>query len=228
MDVHVADPVTLVAHEIRRPLAYVVTAARLVAEESDDETVQQRCRTIERTAERMLRVAGCLLRTGSAVQGESVSAAYLPAQVIRGVVEDLTQQAAVDLVVEPVAWSACAWGRADDLEALVHSLVSNALDHGVPGDPPLVSVAASNSLLEISISNRMAPATTHKGLGLGMLICERLAARCGAELAAGARDGVYTATLSLGLLRPVRGERIQLLGQWRLSGHPIRAAATSA
>jgi signal transduction histidine kinase len=174
--------VTLVYHELRSPLGLVATAARSAADDCPDDDLRRRCETIVRAAERMLRVADNVLAIEKRRQAEA-SDAYHPVEVLRGLTEDLRRLGApVCLVADPATEELTTSGPRGRFEALVQSLVGNACDHGEQVDVVFVEAAAREGALEVTISNRFAQVTRHRGLGLGRYIADRLATELGATL----------------------------------------------
>lgn len=194
------DAMTMAYHELRSPLGLVLTAARVAAEQAaGDDDLRRRCETIVRAAERMLRTAQQVFEL-SELPGDVVEAPYSPSDVILGVAADLgALGVCVACDVTPGARRAWTTGVAERLEALVQSLLTNAGDHGEPGVPVRMSLDATPVALTVAVTNTIAAARRHKGLGLGSLIANELAIRLGADLEMAAEDGKFTATVRLPL-----------------------------
>ena len=79
------DPLTMAYHELRAPLALVVTAARSAAGEAQEGELRLRCEMIVRAAERMLRTASemCGLE---GPQEPGSEAAFQPAEIVDDIV----------------------------------------------------------------------------------------------------------------------------------------------
>jgi signal transduction histidine kinase len=194
------DPLTLAYHELRSPLGLVATAIRSVAEDSSDDVLRHRCEMIVRTVERMLRtteqVFG-LARTTISAEQES----FAPAEVVAQVVSDFNQNGAPIETYSARAVTARTLGQRGTFEALIQSLLNNALDHSDPGAAIRVEVDAGEDTLSITISNPMATTRRHHGLGVGLYFCRRLAEQLGASLVTESEDGVFRATVQV-LLTP--------------------------
>jgi signal transduction histidine kinase len=197
------DPSALVYHELRAPLGLVATAAQSMADEVDDDEVRERCRIIVRAAERMLRTAATVADLGSDSAGTGV---FRPGPLVEDVVQmlrghgvriDLYVRGAIDV---PVA------GSAERFEALLHSLVSNALDHGEPGSTITVTLGAAPGGVTVDIANDIALRDTHRGSGLGLLIASALARGLGARLDSSEADDRYVTRITLRPAPPMGSE----------------------
>ena len=195
----------LVYHELRAPLGLVATAARSVAEDLPDQELRSRCEMIVRAAERMLRTAEAVTRatagiTDSAQEG---AASFVPHDVVRELVETLRGlDVAVELSLKSTA-PVVVQGSPDRFEALIHSLVNNAIEHGDPESAVRVSVAGAVGSVTVEVRNEMAVDDTHRGGGMGMIIAAALARGLDAALTTEMVNGDYVARVAL----PVRQGR---------------------
>jgi signal transduction histidine kinase len=191
------DPVSLVYHELRAPLGLVATAARAAAEDAGDEDLRLRCEMIVRAAERMLRTANEVFQLNRAADS-STRTPFSPWGVTRDIAETL---AAFDVCVRAAADKASralvVEGVPDRFEALVHSLITNAVDHAPPGSPVDVELRLVDSELELVVSNPVASVRRHRGLGLGTVVAEGLASRLGGSLEVAATGELFAAMLRL-------------------------------
>jgi signal transduction histidine kinase len=184
--------VTLAYHELRSPLGLVATAARSLAEDCEDEAIRERCDTIVRAAERMLRVTSQVLaiarRDASEVDAETER--FSPAEVVEQLAENF-QRLDVPVVprVEPAARLAKTEGVRGRFEALLQSLLTNAFDHAEPGTRINVTVGATADEVTVTVTNRIASRSRHDGIGAGMYLCRLLAEALPATLDAGPVDG---------------------------------------
>ena len=147
------DPVTMALHELRSPLGLVATAARAAAADCDDEYIRRRCEVILRTAERMLRTAVQVLSLAGSLD-EDPEELFDPVTVTGRVVADLAELGI------PAAFSttrsAGAWlvrGRPAQLESMITSVISNAVDHGAAAGNITVTLSAVDSHVEITLEN---------------------------------------------------------------------------
>ena len=176
------EPMTLVYHELRSPLGLVATAARAAAEECDDEDLRKRCEVIVSAADRMLRTAQQLFDLARGSEPPAL-APFSPSDAVLAIAADHTALGReVDTVVTASARRTWTLGVREQFEALVQSLVSNALDHGDPLAPPLLQVAMDGDVVVLEVRNRVAGAPRHDGLGLGSYVVRGLAHRLGATL----------------------------------------------
>ena len=198
MNAVVTDPVTMVYHELRSPLGLMVTAARSAAYESSDEYVRARCESIVRAAERMLRTATRIIDIASASQSAEETD-FSPRDVVEEVVEDYRQLGVV-VVLDTSGGASLTHGARQHLEALMCSLLGNAMDHGDPAMPILVCVETERDQCTVTIRNAIGSERSHSGLGLGSHIGQQLARQLGASLSTSISSTEYAATIELPLL----------------------------
>ncbi|GAB4336488.1 MAG: hypothetical protein Kow0010_24360 [Dehalococcoidia bacterium] len=192
------DPLTLVYHELRAPLGLVATAAYSAIEEAGNEAVRERCEAIARSAERMLRTASQVLAVAAAAESRDEPGDFVPAEVITALTADLD---ALDVGVEvrttPAADGTAVHGSRDRFEALVQSILMNAVDHSDPGATVSVAVEANDDTVAVTVANPLPSCRRHRGLSLGSYLCERLAEGLGARYRAGAEDDRFVASIEL-------------------------------
>jgi signal transduction histidine kinase len=185
----------MVYHELRSPLALVATAARSAAEECSDDYVRARCESIVRATERMLRTAARIMDIASASEATE-QAPFSPREAVEEVIEDYRRLgAAIILEVDQARES--AFGIRAHLEALVCSLVGNAVDHGDPSFPILVSVACQGGVCRVSVRNAVRGQSEHRGLGLGSYIVEQFSRSLGASVTTSMSGSGYSAMVEL-------------------------------
>jgi signal transduction histidine kinase len=192
----------MVYHELRSPLGLVATAARSAADDCQDDELRGRCEMIVRAAERMLRTANQVFELNRAAERLDRDW-FVPAGVAAGLVADL-RGLDVDVRCETAAGAAGAavFGVREQFEALLHSLVTNALDHSDPGTEVVVRLAEAEGELVVSVTNRVASLKRHKGMGLGTYIARALADRLDARLTVASAEGVYRVELALSSASP--------------------------
>jgi len=191
----------MVYHELRGPLGLMATAARSAAEDCTDDALRARCEVIVRAAERMLRTAGRVLDLAHAAESPA-SELFDPAEVVRATINDLSQMSVPVVLTELTTTLGClSEGNASELEALVQSLITNASDHAEPGTSINVVISERSGRLRVEFVNQRASVRRHKGLGLGLPICENLASKLGAELACEPNGDHFWTILMLPLAR---------------------------
>jgi signal transduction histidine kinase len=187
---------TMVYHELRAPLALVVTAALSVAEESADAFVRGRCEMIARAAERMLRTANEFMHVPEPLVDPAL--VFSPYSITNDAIRDLSGLS-VPVTLEAAAGTEhvrCR-GEAATFETLLYSLISNARDHSAPGTPITVELAHRPTGIEVRVTNLITTDDHHDGIGAGAFIEQALAAGLGATVS-GARRGIcYVACLRL-------------------------------
>lgn len=199
------DPMALVYHELRAPLGLVATAARSVAEDLPDEELRSRCEMIVRAAERMLRTAEAVTRATAGVPDAAHEGAgsFVPHDVVRDLVETLR---GLDVPVELSLDSSAPVvvpGSQDRFEALIHSLVNNAIDHGCRDSAVRVAVEGGVRSVTVEVRNEMSEDDTHRGGGIGMIIATALARGLDANLTTETAGADYVARVTL----PIRQGR---------------------
>ena len=192
----VTDPVTMVYHELRSPLALMATAARMAADDCGSDELRARCLSIVRTAERMLRTAGQVMVCAEAAR-DDVPSRFAPVELIERVVHDYRGMGvAIELDLRGRARS-FVYGAPGQMEALLCSVVGNALDHGNPDLPVTISVTEGAHELIIEVRNQVGSARSHRGLGLGTYIGDRLAQALDASIDFARTDEAFTARITV-------------------------------
>jgi len=87
----------------------------------------------------------------------------------------------------------------EQLEALITSLLTNAMDHAEPGTTIEVEGRVEGGTARITIRNTRAAVATHRGLGLGLYICDQLVASLGGSLVTEEGRFEFATTLQLPL-----------------------------
>ena len=174
------DPATMVLHELRAPLGLMATAARSAADDCQDDDLRLRCEMIVRAAEGMLRTANQVFQLNR-VPGAGEVANFRPFEVASQLVDTLRGfDVRVSLHGDAGARQAAVIGVYEQFEALLHSLVTNAMDHSELGAPVHVELRVRDGGLFVEIRNVPARQPRHRGLGLGTAIADALAEGLGA------------------------------------------------
>lgn len=191
------DPLTYVIHEIKAPLGLVSMAAQAAADATEDESVHEQCEAIVRVAGRMLRLTSSLPALASGSGGTSQEPFY-PTRIARSVFSDLAKMGT------PVVQDAerCydeleALGSASHFEALVQSVLMNAIDHADLDMPITIRLKREGNQFRLSIGNRTSQTMRHRGLGLGTIIADRLATAAGCEITRISTPCSYVVELTL-------------------------------
>ena len=186
-------------HELRSPLALVATVARSAAAECEDDLLRARCLSIVRATERMLRTASHLMVVAE-TSTEDGTWTLDPMEVVSRVSNDYRGVGANVAVHDlrsgfnKVSFSASA------LEALLCSLMGNALDHGARESAVSIVVTNELSACQIRITNGVAEGSRHHGLGLGAYIAGKLAEEMGATLSTERTGDTFTSMVSLSMV----------------------------
>lgn len=192
----VTDPVTLAYHELRSPLGLMVSAARSAAEDCTDEELRSRCLSILRTAERMLRTTGQMLAVAEAAR-EASTHLFFPLTVVEKVVADYRGLGVTVGVSGPISSRLVIEGDPGKLEALLCTMIGNALDHGDECFGVTISVVEQADEVVIQVGNAIGHTRRHRGLGLSSYIGNKLATALNASLHLARTEGEFMARISL-------------------------------
>ena len=192
-----ADPTTLVLHELRAPLGLVATAARAAADDCTDDDIRKRCEMIVRAAERMLRTTHEVFQLNHAFRADHCEP-YRPVEVAQDIVSTLRGlNVNVRLTASADAQAVESVGVRARFEALLHSLITNAIDHSDPAGEVIVVFARERGTAAVTVFNGVGASKRHLGLGLGAGLASQLADQLGATLSRHCDGRTYRATVSL-------------------------------
>ena len=203
----------VLGHDLRNPLHAISLSAELLMRQSEDPNVANVGERIRGSARRMARMIEQLLdltrfRTGGlelAMKEWDISSVLAP------ILDELVGTKSPERVEVRVVGDMTAIFDADRLSQVFSNLVGNALQHGDPSSPVLVSIDGSDpDRIGIQVRNRGAIApeqmrvlfepfksanATRGGLGLGLYIARQLAQAHGASLIAQSDPEDHTAFL---------------------------------
>ena len=183
-------------HELRSPLALMVTMARSAAEDCANDELRSRCLSIVRTAERMLRTAGQVMVVAETSLDDAADR-FFPGDVVGKVIDDYRGMG-VEIDFENSAAEALeVLAAPGQLEALLCSIVGNALDHGSSQSPIRISVAETQHTVVIQVRNHVGRPRAHRGLGLGSYIGDQLARAINASLELSRSDNEFSARITI-------------------------------
>ena len=160
-----------------------MTAARAAAEECQaDASVLYQVRSLERAALRLLMSAEQVLAVALAERDQSSDPFDATTTARRAIDDSIALGLPIQLRVagEGDTWMSTI-GNAAQLDALIQSVLNNAVQHGDSGAPIDVTFTSSTGRLHIEIRNRIGQ-RTRRGLGLGSEIAAQLASRLGVAL----------------------------------------------
>jgi signal transduction histidine kinase len=197
----------IVGHDLRNPLGAVHMSAALLQRKGGLEGWQ--ARTVERirsSAGRMGRIIADLLsytrtRLGTGLPMERRRASLEP--ICRRVVDELLAANGDRTITIELAGEASGEWDPDRLEQVASNLVSNAVDHGDPAAPVVVSIDGTGDAVVLEVRNRGDPIPAEvlahlfepfsrgpeersrkgSGLGLGLYIAREIVRAHGGEIA---------------------------------------------
>jgi signal transduction histidine kinase len=192
-----ADPTILVLHELRAPLGLMATAARAAADDCTDDDIRQRCEMIVRAAERMLRTTHEVFELTRASRADHCEP-YRPLEVAQDIVATLR---GLNVNARLTAFAdtqtvECIGVRAR-FEALLHSLITNSLDHSDAGAEVTVTFERGGGGITATVANPVGASKRHRGLGLGAELTRELADQLGGTLVRRCDGRRYVVTVTL-------------------------------
>jgi signal transduction histidine kinase len=191
--------VGILGHDLRTPLSSVMTGAQLLERQIGDPTQLQTLRRMLSSAGRMRDMIDQLLDLTRArlANGAGIATERQPldvAELVTRVVEELRPTAADRRLTVTTSGSAGCDGDATRLLQVFSNLLSNAIHHGTPGTPIVVTVdggEAQAGEIQVVVRNEGAipaellprifdpfrgarAATGSRGLGLGLFITQQV------------------------------------------------------
>lgn len=204
----------ILGHDLRNPLASILTAAELIGRKSGDEGITRASERIVFSSQRMNRMIGQLLDYTRARQGLAIPVDPRPidlGEVLRQVVDEL--QAAWpgrSVALEVMGETRGTWD-ADRMAQVASNLLGNAFEHGGVGGAVQVRVdGRSEHDVKVAVSNKGAIApdllaevflpfrsnrpghAQGRGLGLGLYITREIVRAHGGEI--GVRSSPHEGT----------------------------------
>ena len=202
----------IVSHDIRNPLNAIQLAARGLKEIADPRgVVQKQAQIVTRGVERIQHIAGDLLDLSREREGAGISVEPKPTDlraICQQAIEELaamTQGRNITFDCEADSWG--VWDEHRILQA-ISNLASNAVQHGVPDSPVLVSVRGDAQRVTVEVQNEGAipgellphifePFSSRRqhekrseGLGLGLFIAKAIARAHSGDLEVDSSGGV--------------------------------------
>jgi len=194
-----------VSHELKTPVASILSNAELIATTDDEDDVRRGVAAMERGARRMSGLVDELLllarldQADGALEGTLMDLGPLVEEVVE-LHRPTAEVAGVGL--EVVQEQATTVGDAGELTALVGNLVSNAVKYSEPGDTVRVGVAVRAGEVEFTVADHGIgiraqdrarlfeefrrgtdpEALSRPGTGLGLAIVDRIVRRHGGRI----------------------------------------------
>jgi signal transduction histidine kinase len=209
----------VLGHDLRNPLAGIMSAAQLALKREQGERVATPLRRILRSGGRMARMIDEILdfsrvRAGAGIPLRRGQVDLVP--LLRQVIDELDATSAADVALEHTGDTVGAWDE-DRLCQVFSNLVGNAVQHGAPGHGVRVRAdGADGDVVRVEVHNMGAvPAEVlprlfepmtggerrrekARGLGLGLFITQQIAAAHGGSVAVSSSEAAGTTfTVSL-------------------------------
>jgi signal transduction histidine kinase len=204
---------TIVSHDLRNPLFAIQLGVKVLERQSGtSDTIQSLQRSVAlgtTTLRRVVEAARAVLE--SPVESSPSDEEAAIADICRGVLGRLAHSQRVDVDVDEALRVRMAQ---DTLERLVQPLLANALQHGAPNTPVRLSTSRDgrNVVLEIANEGNLPFSSVDDlepfefrsgdGLGVGLVLAQRLARASGAELEVLQDGSTIRARLGVPLARP--------------------------
>jgi sigma-B regulation protein RsbU (phosphoserine phosphatase) len=204
----------LVSHELRSPLAAISGAVSLLArrlDELDPATVGELLKDMEDESARLFRLIEDMLivaRSEVATQQVELEPVLLQRIVERVVVRQAQEHPAAKLELRIAEELSPVLGAEGFAEQIVRTFITNAIKYGSPGAPIAVDVRGAGSAVAVTVGNAGVEFSeaeiarifepfyrddrhrdVRQGLGLGLTVCQRLAAAQGGTVSARPRPG---------------------------------------
>ena len=146
------DFVSDASHELRTPLSVLRAQVELLARETDERTRQEGTATLLRRLDELDRVVGDMLTLASAEAGQLIEPRPID---LRDFFDDLRRDLPLfgERVFQLEAADGTLEADPDRLTQVLRNLVRNSVTHTGPGDRVSISARASDSHLEISVSD---------------------------------------------------------------------------
>lgn len=181
-------------HELRSPVALIVTAARAAIEQGDAARAFSTLELIERTALRALD------RITAVLEAPQPVASHRSAEFLRRLVTDAAASGRrFELLVDPRADGEQMLHDPRAFEAVAQNLIDNAFAHGDPSEPVRLHLGRDESALHLTILNRRSSQPV-AGYGIGLPLAFELVARQRGDLSAGPLGDDYRAELVVPIL----------------------------
>lgn len=190
-----------IAHELRTPLTAISLQAHAVVHGADNAERTAAALTLENQALHAGNILSQLLAFARAQrQGDGDVQPVCLAELLKRVVAQHAQAAhdsghELALEVAPDVAHLTMPGRPLLLELAVRNLIDNALKHTPRGTQVRVTLAHTGHRLTLAVDDNGAPhsgPSAHSGLGLGLTLVKRIAARHGAHWEVGAAEPPWT------------------------------------
>jgi len=198
--------IAVLGHDLRTPLSSIINGAELIKLMAPATKVSNVAERIGRSGYRIARLVDDLMdfargRLGGGIPLALISTSELGTQLQHAIaeLESAHPDRVIDSQIELPCELVCDPGR---LTQLLSNLLLNALTHGDPGQPIVVTALCDNGQLQLAVSNQgqpIAPATIERlfhpfwrgsdavpgagGLGLGLYIASQIARSHHGELA---------------------------------------------
>ena len=189
--------IAVLGHDVRNPLSSILTGTELVLRRTNDDTDRRVLDRVRASARRIAALVDdlCDLARGHLGGGFAVEVAEahdLPGR-LRQVVEEVRAAHPTRTIHCQFDTSMAVRCDTKRVEQLLSNLLANAVEHGAPGTPIEVSIAGSEPIFAIKVTNQGAPipedrkarlfepyfrggrSGRHNGLGLGLYIVSEIA-----------------------------------------------------
>jgi signal transduction histidine kinase len=205
LDTYKRELVAAISHELRTPIASILTNAELIGSTDDEDDVRRGVAAMERGARRMSGLVSELLLLARLDEpGRELAATPIDlGPVVREVV-DLQRSVATlrGIEIDSRCESARTVGDALELATVAGNLISNAVKYSQPGDVVRVSVRSSDDEVELAVVDQGIGITeqdrsrlfgefqrgtdpealAQPGTGLGLAIVDRIVRRHGGRV----------------------------------------------
>jgi signal transduction histidine kinase len=208
--------IAVLGHDLRTPLNAITTGLDVLAHTTADEGSRKTITRIERSASRMTGLVDDLLDFARGRLGGGIELARETITDVQELVGEVVDEVRLghhgSIIIEGDPAPPIACDRARVAQALTN-LLTNAVNHGLPGEPIRVTVRTSDAAVALAVTNAGPPidpakisllfqpfkrgSTTSTGLGLGLYIVSEIARAHGGRVECMSTDEGTTFTLYL-------------------------------
>jgi signal transduction histidine kinase len=187
----------VLGHDIRNPLAAIISAAHVLPKLSSTPAATQMTRIIQRSASRIRELVETMLDLARGRQGGGIKASPRPADDLpdrlQQVIQEMQAAAPSHTILGDIRIGSVVVCDSHRIEQLLSNLISNGLTHGAQAGTIEVRASADEHNFELSVTNRGraipadrlstifkpfesgAVGANANGLGLGLYICNEIA-----------------------------------------------------
>jgi len=210
--------VSILGHDLRTPLSAIRVSAETIVRGSQEARALRPAGRIMTSADRMTRMIEQLLDLARVRQGRGLSLVLRPThigEICRQVVQEVEEANPHSTLELHESGDLSGHWDSDRLAQVVSNLVGNAVKHGAPGAPIVITVDGTDGVVRLRVQNRGVihpealptlfeafkqagtSRTQRRGLGLGLFIAREIARAHGGDITVQVSEELTTFELVL-------------------------------